>query len=219
MFGQPTSDFLRSIGFRFSSVASGVAAPAGYTFEKLLTRHHRIECRKTVGAEAFGPVFEEIIAQLLLGTFRYDILRKVKIEDEGTGGDYDLLAFNSPYLLYVECKSGNSFGFREVFERHQFLAPALTLILQDVSKDKLRELVKAEVQPVLTEHVKKGDPNIMKLPDYSYPIEELSKPGEAHLLMHTFRNIYLTSGEDVERSIQRSLRHFHQVVQQTGYWS
>ncbi len=219
MFGHPTEDFLHSLGFRFKAVDAGPPAPAGLTFQQLLNRHHRIECRKREGADSFGPEFEETVAQLLVGTFRYDVLRRVQIEDEGTGGDYDLLAFSPPHLLYVECKSGEGLGFREIFNRHRFLAPALTLILHDVSKDRLRALVEQEVRPILTAHVKEGDPNVTKLQDYSYPVEEVSESGSAFVLIHTFRNIYLASGEDLERAVQRTLRHFHQVVQQTGYWS
>jgi hypothetical protein len=218
-FGHPTEDFLTSLGFRFGPPGAIAGLPDGFTYSKLLERHHRLKCRELVGETAFGPILEGVVSQLLLGTFKYDAINNVRIEDEGSGGDYDVLAFAAPHLLYVECKSGRTLGFKNTLDRHDFLRPALTLILHDVTKQTLEEQSVKEVQRELTERARAADPNVAKMPAYAYPMHRVSDPERSYALYNTRRNLFIASGEDLEHAVRMTLRHFHQVVQQTSYWS
>jgi hypothetical protein len=217
-FGHPTQDFLTSIGFHFSQPASLPGLPEGITYSQLLEKHHRIQCRQKVGEAAFGPILEGVIAQLLLGTFKYDAVQGIKIEDEGTGGDYDVLAFTPPHLIYVECKSGNTLGFKNIIARHELLKPALTLIVHDVSKVVLESNSLKEAQKELTKQAIANQPSLASIPTYIYPVTKISPEGRSYVLYHMTRNVFLTSGEDLEHAVRMTLRHFHQVVEQSSYW-
>lgn len=214
----PPEQFLKSVGFDFESSCTYPAYPPGFEYDKLLNRHHRIECRKQIPSDKYGDIFEGIVFELLYKNFEYDLLRKVKIKDEGSGGDYDIIAFSSPYLLYVECKTSSNISFQNILNRHSFLCPGLTLILIDQPKVIVKEIINKEVQPALTQKAISEDMTLKQNPDFQYPIKIISDEKEAIILFHTHRNIFIASGEDLEKVIKRTLRYFHQVVQQTSYW-
>lgn len=220
LIGRPIKDFLYSIGFQFTESSLSIKMPEGYDIEQLInSRHHRIGCRDAVGYDNYGGVFEHVVCQLLMKCFRFDILQGVKIEDEGQGGDYDILAFQSPYLHYIECKTGRDIKFQEIFIRHGFLRPALTLILIDRPKKDLSDIVYNEVQPVLTKEAKKKDVNLAGNENFKFPINLISGSEEGLALYHTYRNIFIASGENLDKVIRKTLRYFHQEVLQSSYLS
>lgn len=220
IIGRPAADFLKSIGFKFSTAESASSPHPGYSIDELIdSRHHRMTFRQQLGPTGYGVTFETIVEQLLLSRFNFDVLRGVKIEEEGTGGDYDLLAFQSPYLHYIECKTGQGKNFNEIFARHQFLAPSSTIIVSDESKEVVRRFVFEEVQPVLTAWSKEKDQNLAKREGYKYAIEEISPSGSSDVIFHTCRNIFVASGEELDRAFRRVLRYLHQVVFQSSYWA
>lgn len=219
-FGRPIKDFLHSIGFQFTDTDSSPSIPEKYNLERLITkRHYRISCRGDVGGTKYGEIFEHVVYQLLMRRFRFDVLQRVKIENEGAGGDYDILAFQSPYLHYIECKTGKNIKFQEIIRRHQFLRPSLTLILIDRPKEDMPEIINKEIRPVLTTEAKKKDANLKWPDDFKYPVELISDTDEGIVLYHTYRNIFIASGEDLDRTIRKTLRYFHQVVSQSSYLS
>lgn len=219
LFGRPAEDFLKSLGFIFSlNNKRAAVVPSGYTIDQLITnRHHRLKCRENMSPEQYGLLFEKTVEQLLLSSFKFDVLRGVQFHDEGAGGDYDILAFQSPYLHYIECKTTNNIKFKEIFIRHKFLCPSLTLILIDRPKKDVAGVVYGEVEKELTRKAKEKDNNLAQRKDYKYPIELISDPKASFALYHTYRNIFIASGEDLDTVMRKALRYFHQIVLQSSY--
>ena len=218
--GRPIEDFLKSLGFVISlNDRGGVGVPHGYTIDQLIdSRHHRLKIRGQLGPEQYGLLFEKVVEQLLLGSFKFDVLRGVQFEDEGMGGDYDVLAFQSPHLHYIECKTTSDIKFKEIFARHKFLRPSLTLILVDRPKRDVADIVSGEINSFFIEDWKKRHPN-KKIDFTKYPIEQISDIEAGFTLYHMRRNVFIASGEDIDKAIRKTLRYFHQVVQQSSYIS
>jgi len=220
-FGRPSINFLLSLGFKFKEQKRGASFPKGFTLENLQKRHYRIKCREDVGNAEFGPIFEHLVQQLLLSQFRFDVLSGVQIEDEGSGGDYDVLAFQAPHLHYIECKSGAKTGFENILKRHYFLRPALTLVLIDQTLQKTKTLIEGEISDALTKSAFERYPDLKKRkPHFRETAKLISDPGRSFSIYHTTRNVFIACPMDhLDETIRRVLRHFHQVVLQSSYYS
>ena len=194
--GEPAKDFLNSMGFVFTDNPKPISPPPAFTPDQLInSRYHRNECRKCMSRTDYGYLFEYLAQQVLIRDFKFDVLRGVKIREEGEGGDFDVLAFQSPYLHYIECKTGIDIGFSNIQKRRDFLRPASALVIIDQGKEKVVEIVRQiEEESVRT----------------STQIHS-----ECFLLFNIDWNIYIASGEDIRRAIRRTLRHFHQF---RGNW-
>jgi hypothetical protein len=210
-----TADFLSSLGFSICCDSEIIPLPDGFNSEQLRkNRFHRNECRKHVTPEVYGKIFEQVVQEVLISGFRFDVLRDVSIQDEGSGGDFDLLAFQSPHLHSVECKiSKRNIKFEHVLERHHFLRPSMTIVLIDQEAEQVKDIVSNEVQRVLTRYDRSQ--NAALPADYTHQVRLIWDNG--FRVYHATRNIFVASGEDLDRAIRRCLRYFHQWVSQTTY--
>lgn len=86
-----------------------------------------------------GPSLEHYVAQLFMYELRAHALWGVNLEGV-ENGDFDVVAWLPPTLVYVECKSGAPAGIdttdlRQTLRRTTDLAPDLTVVLVDTETD------------------------------------------------------------------------------------
>jgi hypothetical protein len=218
LLGRPIVNFLTSIGFEFETTRMVHELSGDHTIDQLIhNRFFRNETRKTMPPDKYGILFEYIVEQMLQSRFTFDTLRDVKILGEGSGGDYDVLGFQSPHLIYLECKTGKSLDFANIFQRHSFLRPALTIILIDQEKEFVENRMIQEVQPYLSRRAVRTH---TALPEtYKQPYEVITNDQRAYKVFATQRNVFLASGEDLQAAVHMCMRYFHQVVSQTSFYS
>jgi hypothetical protein len=207
-FGNPLEDFLRSLGLEIGLGQAQSEIPQGYNMDDLIDDcSYRIKLLREIGSAKFGYAFEEIVSQLLISQFRFCLLRNVSILNEGPGGDYDMLAFQSPYLHYIECKATDKIDFKNILKRHQFLHPTMTLILIHLKKTDVESIIRTEVEHVLS------DPQFMIERGYALP-HQIERIAQRPLVYRVRGNIFISSDEDLRKAITIALRYLHQYVLQ-----
>jgi hypothetical protein len=145
-----------------------------------------------------------------------------RIEGEGEGGDYDVLALNDAHeLFYFECKSGSVLkkaDFENFFKRHQFLRPAMSVMVFDETRSVVKEKLRL-MRQVLTDDARRGDPVVAQTPDYQYSDFKPIPAPDREYAYHINRNLFFCSGEKISRAIAHCLRYYEGVVKQSSYWS
>lgn len=99
----------------------------------------------TEGVKSFGETLEWFVAQVFRREFRAPALWGIRLQEVGTGGDYDVLALVEGRLVYVEVKSSPPKHIEQeevdaFWNRVQELFPALAIFLVDTElrmKDKI----------------------------------------------------------------------------------
>jgi hypothetical protein len=144
----------------------------------------------------------------------------VQLEGLTVGGDYDVLAWLDPTLVYIECKSASPDqvpveDFRQFRRRDQALAPELSIMLIDTTDDltalldRITEGLREEVR--LSSGIAQQDwrperPFIHPVPAY---------PG----VNWGFRHLYMvnTAGSITTR-LRRCLQHYHAEVKRRSFY-
>jgi hypothetical protein len=145
-----------------------------------------------------------------------------RIQREGAGGDYDVLALNDAReLFYFECKSGSSVtkrDFRNFFWRYNFLRPAAAVVVFDETRTKVTEML-IRMRQVLTEEEKRKNPGAADDPNFQFrDFNPIPSPEKAYAFQ-TYRNLFFCSGEDIQRAVAHCLRYYEGVVKQQSYVS
>lgn len=167
--------------------------------------------RLTRQIDNIGPTLEWYVAQLcqreLFGSAEWS----VKLEGLRTGGDYDVLAWLDPLLMYVETKSSALTGvdesqLRNFLQRTVELAPDLAVLLIDTSDDladllgRLDEIIspitlRASTIPIMTTYYEQ----LLVRPQADYPGVSFG-----------YRRIYVTNSEpSILTQLRRCLQHYH----------
>lgn len=170
--------------------------------------------RLTRPLDNMGPSLEHYVAQLCVRELRGSAEWGVTLERlPRAGGDYDVLAWLDPSLLYVECKSGlpsniDESQIREFLQRSVELAPDLAILLVD-TQDDLAGVVDGLINPILRGalgHKKETGPI---LPQTEYPRVSFG-----------FRRFYVTNcNPSILVQLQRCLQHYYAHVKGTASWS
>jgi hypothetical protein len=173
------------------------------------------EVRLTRPLQNLGPSLEHYVAEICMRELKGAAEWGVTLEGlPRSGGDYDVLAWLDPSLLYVECKSGRlenitESQIREFLQRSVELAPDLAVLLVDAG-DNPSNLVVNTVNRVLHEALRINDPS-------HQPIRLQSDyPG----VYFGFHRIYVTNSKPwILTQLRRCLQHYYAHVRGTARWS
>lgn len=158
-----------------------------------------------------GPSLEWYVAQLieqeLCGTAAWG----VQLADITVGGDYDVLAWLAPLLVYVELKSSRPSAISDgeianFLERGEELAPDLAIFLVD-TRDDLADL-RTRFFEIMTIAIGKAygwaEESARSIPPWIRPQAEY--PG----VSFGYRRFYVTNSHpSILRQLQRCLQHYY----------
>lgn len=174
----------------------------------------------TRAVDNIGPTLEWYVADLCQRELRGDAAWSVKLEGLPTGGDFDVLAWLAPTLVYIELKSAPPSGItdselRHFLQRSQELKPELSILLIDTD-DSIDPLVR-RTNDLVTPLIKRSS-GILE-PDWQ-PAQPFIRPqaqfdGVGYGLR---RNYFVNSRPKILTKIRRCLQHFHARVKETGFW-
>lgn len=190
-----------------------IAGSSTLSYLLLLERLQMLERRDgevqvTRAVDNLGPSLEHYVAQLCIRELRGAAEWGVTLEElPRAGGDYDVLAWLDPSLVYIECKSGRPGSIeesevREFFQRTVELSPDLAIFLVDTS-DELTPLIDGVMNPILRGALGITEPGrrvIQSLPDYPR-------------VSSGFQRIYVTnSSKTILTQVRRCLQHYYAHV-------
>ncbi len=158
-----------------------------------------------------GPTLEWYVAQICRRELHGSAEWSVKLEGLPTGGDYDVLAWLDPLLMYVETKSAapaevTESQLKNFLQRTEELAPDLAVLLVDTSDDlaDLRERLLQAMLPVMRKASRIEDPNLR--PDRPFIRSQEDFPG----ISFGYRRIYVTNSKPaILTQLRRCLQHYH----------
>lgn len=173
----------------------------------------------TRSVDNIGPTLECFVADIcrreLAGSSEWGVV----LEGLPSGGDFDVLAWLPPLLVYIECKSSrpSEIGAEELrafLQRHQELSPDLTILLVDTdsSVQSIAEKLTDVVTPVLRKL--DGQPSAWR------PSEPVLKPSQ------TFRTVFygwpgislINTRPSITTQLRRCLQHYHAKVKGTAFF-
>jgi hypothetical protein len=169
--------------------------------------------RLTRPIDNIGPSLEHYVAVLCEHELRASAGWGVKLEGIIPGGDYDVLAWLSPLLMYVECKTGapdaiEDKSLRHFLQRTHILAPDLAVLLID-SDQPLDDFVSRRIDPIIHKAVDSLDPEwraITAQPEF---------PG----ILWGHQRIYVTNSEpSIITQLRRCLQHYYVYVRGTAFF-
>ncbi len=174
--------------------------------------------RCTRALDNLGPSLEHYVARLcvldLLGTSEWGV------HLEGlphAGGDYDVLAWLSPALVYVECKSArpDAIGeeeLRHFLQRHVELAPDLAILFVDTGDDlgALVDRLNSIVRPVMENH---PPPAIVMVGGDAAPGEIVQQGDYGGVWFGADLVVSVTNAHpSIMTQLRRCLQHYHALV-------
>jgi hypothetical protein len=144
----------------------------------------------------------------------------VKLDDLQVGGDFDVLAWLEPALVYVEIKTARpndvSDGeMRNFLQRDAELAPDLSILLVDTADrlDPLVDRANAIMTPLVARCSGITDPDWRPDPPTLH-----AQPGHFGIV-YGWRRIYLVNAHpSIPTVLRRCLRHYHQRVRGAAFW-
>jgi len=189
-------------------------------YRQFYRRHARLQQRDRLGQE-YGHFFERFVGDVLRYDFGMTVGINYRIQREGQGGDYDVLALNDAReLFYFECKSGANVtkrDFQNFYRRHKFLHPAAGIVVFDEPKASMLSMI-TRMRQVLIDEEKIVNPAAFRDPNFQYsnfaPIPSTDRDYSYHIR----RNLFFISGEDIPRGIAHCIRYYDAVVKQSSYW-
>ena len=185
------------------------------------SRHNRLQEKQRLGVE-YPHFFERFVAEVLRADFSMSVGINYRIQREGEGGDFDVLALNDAReLFYFECKSGSSVkkrDFQHFFRRYQFLRPAAAVMVFDETKANMARLL-IRMRQVLLDEERRINPSVSTDPNFEYPDFTPIPSADRVYAFHIRRNLFFCSGENIGRAIAHCLRYYDGIVKQSSYLS
>lgn len=171
------------------------------------------EARLTRPIDNIGPSLEHYVSRMCTRELRGAAAWGVTLEGlPRTGGDYDVLTWLDPSLVYIECKSAHPRDVtdRELqwfLQRSVELSPEVAILLVD-TESSLDQLVNERLNRCLH--------------DGLYPVE-VSQPIDAQVdypgVYFGHQRIYVTNTEPtILRQIRRCLQHYYALVKGRAFW-
>lgn len=166
-----------------------------------------------------GPTLEWYVADLCERELDGSAAWSVQLEGLGKGGDYDVLAWLAPTLLYVELKSSHQEQvsddeLKQFLNRSEQLMPDLTILLLDTQKDlaPLLRRLEAAMRPVLLASAGPVDPSTpMDLP-YVRPLQGELKIAYGNIAYGYHHTYVVNAKPSILTQLCRCLRHYHAHV-------
>lgn len=154
-----------------------------------------------------GPSFEQYVAEICARDLRGSSEWGVKLRKlPKAGGDFDVLAWLEPSLVYIECKSGdpNNIDQRHIanyLQREFELAADISIFLIDTT-DKLDGFVLDKFDPVIKIGLGSKSSHATMLPLNGY-----------EGVFGGYRNVFITNSKpSVLRQIQRCLQAYYALM-------
>lgn len=174
--------------------------------------------RCTRPLDNFGPSLEHYVARLCEWDLRGTAAWGVQLEGlPHAGGDYDVLAWLSPALVYIECKSARTSDIsddelRHFLQRHVELAPDTTVLLVDTADD-LKGFVD-RLNGIIAPVIKSSPlPDILIVGGDEAKREVVQQPDYLGVWFGAYLRVYVTNTEpSILSQLQRSLQHYHALV-------
>jgi hypothetical protein len=218
--GQPVCDLL-AVGQR---LGQGSEAVHGYfavlTDAGLLTQENT--CYTFIPTvDSLGPTVEWYVADLFDGRLHWAATTNVLLEDTEFN-DFDVIAVHGTDIAHVECKTSAPDQVSDgeliaLAERHYFLQPSFTLLLDDTSSAVL-ELAK-RLDQVLVNYVQAtGAGTGMTVPGGFQPVDTSGN------VLHGWRNVYVGNTSTkvkngILRTLQLTVRHYSTRVRWAGVFA
>jgi hypothetical protein len=168
--------------------------------------------RLVTGVDNIGPTLEWYIADACERQLPGSAEWSVHLEGLPAGGDYDVLAWFSPILVYIEAKSSRPHDIsdgqlRRFLQRSSELAPDIALLLLDTD-DGLEEFVNRLVG--LSRFTVPNWPKLTPLP--GSPIGLAPQPDFPGVFFGSPRTYVTNSEPSIITQLQRCLQHYHRRV-------
>jgi hypothetical protein len=165
-----------------------------------------------------GPTLEWYVAQLCQRELGGSATWSVQLEWLPTGGDFDVLAWLDPLLLYVEVKSAHpdqvdESQLRNFLQRTVELAPDLAILLVDTDTRLagLLDRLTGAMLPVMRKASSVGDD---WQPDRPFIRPQKDYPG----ISFGFQRIYVTGAKpSIVTQLRRCLQHYHAHVKGAAF--
>lgn len=161
-----------------------------------------------------GPTLEWYVADLCERELDGSAAWSVQLKGLGKGGDYDVLAWLAPTLLYVELKSSHQKQvsddeLKQFLNRSEQLMPDMAILLLDTQEDlaPLLTRLEAAMRPALLASVGPVDPSM--LVDFPFVRPLQSEPSIAYGCYHTY---VVNAKPSILTQLRRCLRHYHTHV-------
>lgn len=209
--------FLRQRGYQFEPQKERSCPIAN--IKELNSKHHRIAARKSLGGK-YASFFEILIYEIAKKEFNMTVGLNYKIENEGPGGDYDVLALDSAQrLIYFECKTGSEISkdeLRNFYKRHLFLKPALSIVVFDGKSDVIKKALVA-MGEIITKKSEKSARASTEVCRYCYSEYKTIPSRQNTFAYYMDRNLFFISDKDITRGIRHSIRYLDGAISRDGY--
>jgi hypothetical protein len=168
-----------------------------------------------------GPSLEWYVAELCRRELRGSAEWFVHLEDLQVGGDYDVLAWLPPTLLYVETKSSAPLDVSDsellnFLQRSQELAPDMAVLLVDTT-DSLADFLSrlnGLMLPLLRMASGISDP------DWRPERPFIGSPEDYPSINFGYRGIYVINTKpSITTQLRRCLKHYHARVKGVSFYS
>ncbi len=186
-----------------------------YLERTLLLERQGSQVRLTRDINDIGTSLEHYVAQICERDLRGAAEWGVRLENlPRSGGDFDVLAWLEPSLMYVECKSArprevDNTEIREFLQRSLELAPDLAVLLIDTDDD-LTPFVMDRINPIIR--------HALKISDKTYqPIQhQIAYPR----VFHGFLRVYvINTNSSILGQLRKCLQHYYANVKGVSHWA
>jgi hypothetical protein len=203
----------------------GYAAAAAVEYVEFLeslgvARRDDDQATVTRNLDNIGPTLEWYVAELCRRELSGSSAWGVKLDGLTPGGDYDVLAWLPPTLMYVETKSSHpsqvSDGdIRNFLQRSSVLAPEMAVLLVDTSEsmdDLLQRLFELMLPPL---RESSGIKDETWCPDEPFVRPQAGYPG----ISWGCKRIYVTNSKPtILTQLRRCLQHYHARVKGASFF-
>ena len=168
-----------------------------------------------------GPTLEWYVADVCKREFGGSAEWSVELS-EGRYGDYDVLAWLPPSLIYIETKSGkpsevSHSELKHFLQRGEDLAPELAVLLIDTEDDLGKTGLLGRLMEVMlpTVRLASGIQEAGWRPERPFIAPQPGHPG----VSFGYRRFYVTNSKpSIKRQLQRCLGHYNKYVKGQTFW-
>jgi hypothetical protein len=167
-----------------------------------------------------GPTLEWYVAELCLRELAGSASWSVKLDDLPTGGDYDVISWLPPALVYVETKSSAPSQVSEAelmnfLQRGEELAADAAVLLVDTESDMSELLTRLNEAMIPTVRNMSGIHDDDWRPEKPTIGAQNTFPGIAWGM----QRFYVTNAKpSIVQQLRRVLRHYNEIVKGASFW-
>jgi hypothetical protein len=196
-----------------------IAGRKAADYLKLLERIHAVSLSADgitylLPIDNLGPTFESHVARVCRDELGAASAWGVELEDMPIGGDYDVLAWLPPALLYIETKTSrqteiNESELRHFLQRSADLAPEIAVLLVDTRDD---------LQPLVDRLNDIMGPAISGADGGTAPQPPVMNPQQGGFYFGYGRYYVVNTEPAIARNLRRCIRYYHTRVKGIPSW-